>query len=111
MTEHATALTFDGEVTIERDIPLGRLQVGDTVLGRQDLEDSAAPRTTHVVTAELGGHYVPCEEPGRLERFLVNIGLEAVIAGGRIEGILVDGTYGPGLFALEDGPTLDRVRL
>jgi hypothetical protein len=103
------ALTYDGTVTIEPGVPLEELQPGDTVLGLQDPDDPTAPRTTHVVTAPLGKHFVPTEEPTRVEEFLARIGLERVFAGPPIEGILAEGTYGPGLFALDTTPELDRV--
>jgi hypothetical protein len=104
-----TVLTYDGDVTVETGIPLEQLQLGDTVLGRPDPDDPSAPRTTHVVTATFGKHHVPCEDPSRLEQFLIKAGLQWTIAGGRMEGVLTEGKYGPGLFALDPTPVLDRV--
>jgi hypothetical protein len=103
------ALTFDGYVDVETAIPLQQLEVGDTVLGIVDPDQPDEPRTTHVVTVTLGQHYVPTEDPTILERFLTKAGLERLVAGGRVEGILVNGTHGPGLFALDSTPVLDRV--
>jgi hypothetical protein len=105
------ALTYNGRVTIEAGIPLGELKLGDTVLGWPDPDDPAGPRTTHVVIATLGKHYVPMEDSTWPERLLMRLGLERVIVGSRVEGILVDGAGGsPGLFALETNPTLDRIQ-
>ncbi len=103
------ALTFEGLVDIEAGIPLADLVLGDTVLGVIDPENPNTPRTTHVVIATLGQHHVPSEDPSRVESFLIGVGLQRLVAGARVEGILVDGTYGPGLFALESTPVLDRV--
>lgn len=105
----STALTFEGYVDIEPDVPVADLQVGDTVLGIPDPAHPDAPRTTHVVTVALGQHHVPTEDPAWLERLLIGGPFERLIAGARVDGILVNGTYGPGLFATETTPVLDRV--
>lgn len=104
-----SALTPDGTVTFEPGIQLADLQIGDTVLGLQDPEDPGAPRTTHVVTATFGKHFVPSEDPTGFERFLIAARLERIVAGPRVEGILTEGTCGPGLFAFDTTPVLDRV--
>lgn len=109
MNDQACALTFDGYVDTETAIPLEQLKTGDTVLGIINLNDLGEPRTTHVVVATLGKHYVPTEDPTILERFLTKAGLERLVAGERVEGVLVEGEHGPGLFALESTPVLDRV--
>lgn len=109
MSNQTCALTFEGYVDIETAIPLQQLEAGDTVLGIVDPDRPDQPRTTHVVLATLDRHYVPTEDPTILERFLTKAGLERLVAGERVEGILVNGTHGPGLFALDSTPVLDRV--
>lgn len=104
-----TALTFSGWVEIEPGVPLGQLSLGDVVLGLPDPDDPSGPRTTHAVTAVLGQHYVPSEDPAQFERFLIKARLERLIAGPKVEGVLVNGVHGPGLFALMTTPVLDRM--
>lgn len=109
MNSQAFALTFDGYVDVETDIPLEQLKCGDTVLGSVNPNDPGEPRTTHLVTATLGKYHVPTEQPTAFERLLAKTGLERLVAGERVEGILVAGEHNPGLFALETTPVLDRV--
>lgn len=110
MTSKTQALTGAyGLVDIEPDIPLDQLFTGDLVLGLPDPENPGRPRTVHTVLATFGRYRVPSEEPTFIERLLIRVGAESVVAGRRIEGILVDGMAGPGLFALETTPALDRV--
>jgi hypothetical protein len=107
MTNYAP--TIDGSVEIEPGVPLAGLRLGDIVLGLQDPDDLDAPRSTHVVTAVFGKHFVPTEDPTRFERFLVAARLERIVAGPRVEGVLTEGRVGPGLFAFDTTPVLDRV--
>jgi hypothetical protein len=109
MTHLSTALTSEGYVDIESEVPLGDLRAGETVLGVADPDDPNAPRTTHVVTETLGEHHVPTEDPTWIDRILIGGRFERLVAGGRVSGVLVNGTYGPGLFALDTTPVLDRV--
>lgn len=109
MSKQVCALTFKGPVIVETAIPLEQLKLGDTVLGSPDGNDPGEPRTTHVITAVLGKYHVPTEDPTLIERGLIAVGLERVVAGERVDGILVQGAYGPGMFTLDTTPTLDRV--
>lgn len=109
----ASARTFLGWVPIEPSVPLADLAVGDIVLGLQDLDDSTAPRCSHVVTATFGEHHVPTEDPTAAEKFLRFVGLERVYAGEKRQGILVGTSMnpedGPAMFDVEATPVLDRV--
>jgi len=78
MSNQACALTHEGYVDIEVGIPLEDLKVGDTVLGVVYPFAPEEPRTSHKVTATLGMHYVPTEDPTILERILTKAGLERV---------------------------------
>jgi hypothetical protein len=107
MTQQTCALTTEGYVDIEAEIPLAALEVGDTVLTPVKPD---APRTTHKVIATLGQHHVPTEDPTRLESFLIRIGAERLISGPKVESVLVEGADGDlGLFLLSFTPVLDRV--
>lgn len=110
MNNQACALTFDGYVDIETAVPLSRLDIGDTVLGIADPNDPGNPRTVYLVTATLGRHHVPTEDPSILERLVAGVRLQRLLAGEPKEGILVIDEHGnPALFALQDTPVLDRV--
>ena len=110
MSFRARAFTIEGYLDVETNIPLEQLAVGDVVLGLADADAPDEPRTVHAVTAALGRHHVPTEDPTRMESFLISIGLERLVAAGPVEGILVDSGVGdPGLFALEITSVLDRV--
>jgi hypothetical protein len=110
MTQQTCALTAEGYVDIEAEIPLADLDVGDTVLTPVKPDAPDAPRTTHKVIATLGYHHVPTEHPTRLESFLIRIGAERLISGPKVESVLVEGADGDlGLFLLSFTPVLDRV--
>lgn len=109
MNDQTCALTWDGYVDIETGIPLEQLEVGDTVLGLPDPEYPAQPRNAYRVTATLGQHHVPTEDPTALERLLTKLGAERLVAGAKVEGVLVQGAHSPAMFAIEDTPRVDRV--
>lgn len=101
-----TAPTIRGTAVLDQDCPLADLEVGDLVLGLPT--DDLPVRTLHRVTAALGQHRVPFEEPPSwVER--------TFLAGSKVDGILVEGIHDdgapgtPALFALETTPVLDRV--
>lgn len=109
MTQYASTDRGDAVVKFP-DTPLAELQAGDYVLGLRNCEEPDAPRTVYLVTAGLGKHRVPTEDPSRLERFLIGAGLDVLVSGSRVEGVLVDNERGyAGLFALESTPVLDVV--
>lgn len=101
--------THNGYVDIEPQVPLEHLEVGDRVLGQIDPADPEAPRTVYMVTAALGHHHVPAEDPGLLERILTAVGAERLVAGAKLEGVLLAGEHGLAMFALESDPAVDRV--
>lgn len=106
--------TYFGVVEVEPNVALDALRVGDEVLGLPDPVDQDRPRTLHRVTKTLGEHHVPAEDPGFLDRLLAGGRFERLVAGERVEGVLVegqlvDGGVSPGLFALDTTPVLDRV--
>lgn len=102
------ALSDGGVVEIE-SVALEQLKVDDQVLGLADPDYPDCPRTTFVVTDTLGQHHVPAEDPNLLERLLTKAGARRLVAGEKVEGILVSHENGPAMFTLEGTPLLDRV--
>lgn len=111
MSEQACILTHEGYLNVEIGIPLEELNIGDRVLGTPSAVEPNAARTVYTITATLGQHHIPTEDPTLIERLLVRLGAERVFAGAKVEGVLVQGAHNPGLFALGDTPRLDRIIL
>lgn len=104
-----TASTIRGTVTVEPDVALTDLNVGDLVLGTPN-SDTAPLRTLHRVVKPFGKHHVPMEGPAsRLERFVAR--LERGELGVVVE-LVSDNRYDEpdlAMFVAESTPTLDRV--
>ncbi len=104
-----TASTIRGTVTVEPDVALSDLNVGDLVLGTPD-SDTAPLRTLHRVVTAFGKHRIPPEAPStRLERFVLR--LERGELGVVVERISDQPSGEPDLamFVADHTPTLDRV--
>lgn len=105
-----TASTIHGTATIEPDVALLALNVGDLVLGTPS-PDTAPLRTLYRVVKPYGKHRVPNEPPAsQLERF-------ASLLDGKQLGVLVELVEAeqgadepcPAMFVEAGTPTLDRV--
>ncbi len=104
-----TASTIRGTVTVEPDVALSDLNVGDLVLGTPN-SDTAPLRTLHRVVKPFGKHHVPVEGPtSRLERFVAR--LERGELGVVVERISDYPGSEPDLamFVADSTPVLDRV--
>lgn len=104
-----TALTIRGTATIERDVALSDLRVGDLVLGTPS-PDTAPLRTLHRVTEAYGKHRIPIEAPSSpLERLASRF--ERGHLGVVVELVEAEPSNGGGCLAMfteASTPTLDR---
>jgi hypothetical protein len=105
-----TALTARGIATIEPDVALPNIKVGDLVLGTPN-PDTEPLRTLYRVVKPYGNYRAPLEPPASW------LGRLAALAGRKRQGILVDLVTAdpceveptPAMFAAASNPTLDRV--